>query len=60
VNRLPQKVKSFSFARNFQCFLSILRRPAAKNHNSRKAPDCPDIAFYGPHHARPGCYTHEP
>jgi hypothetical protein len=26
---------------------------AAKDHSSGKTPDCPDIAFYGSHHAGP-------
>jgi len=36
------------------------------NHNHRKSrlggkiPDCPDIAFYGPHHAGPGPLVREP
>jgi len=27
--------------------------PAAKKHGGGKNPDCPDIAFYAPHHSRP-------
>jgi hypothetical protein len=49
VNQLLQKVKSFSCEPELLALSFDLCLCGEKTHSGRKAPDCPDIAFYGPH-----------